>query len=100
MKTSIQVPNFYPTSSDDKIKATSKPESTEVQNKVAAESKPEVFPFRLDTITSQSEVDHSDDTDTEVCIKIQDVPKQPHSCKGIFGTWCILIMVQPWILLA
>ena len=36
--------------------------------------KQDIFPFRLDTITSQSEVDLSDDTETEDIL--QYVPKQ------------------------
>ena len=61
VQSQIQVPNFYPTS----FKISSNEPSDTVKSTLDS-SKEAGFPFRLDTITSQSEVDHSDNTDTEV----------------------------------
>ena len=61
VKSSIKVPNFYP---DEKTEVAS-----EAEPPVAAASKPaDLGSFRLDTITSQSEVDPSD-SDTEDILK-------------------------------
>ena len=61
VKSSIKVPNFYP---DEKTEVAS-----EAEPPMAAASKPaDLGSFRLDTITSQSEVDPSD-SDTEDILK-------------------------------
>ena len=60
----IEIPNFYPDSSKSATPLNvSKTES--IKTNFGGTGKQDISPFRLDTITSQSEIDPSEDTDTE-----------------------------------
>merc|ERR1719410_301199 len=78
-KSSIQIPNFYP---EDRGKEDPEPpKSFKEQTEKVTKEDSNMKPFRLDTITSQSEVDLSD-TDTEDILKY--VPKHPQQQEARF----------------
>lgn len=69
VESSIEIPNFYPDSksSTPLSNATSWPNNAKAN--FGGTGKQDISPFRLDTITSQSEIDPSEETDTEDILK-------------------------------
>ena len=74
---SINVPNFYPSEKTESTKPSQHQHSVRNEKPSISSIKQDLSPFRLDTITSQSEVDPSEDTDTEDILKYIPVNPQP-----------------------
>ena len=88
VKSSIKVPNFYP---DEKTEVAS-----EAEPPMAAASRPaDLGSFRLDTITSQSEVDPSD-SDTEDILKyipVTSIERRPCNTIRVLFNQCNLAIL-------